>query len=42
MEAVARFSIEQCRELFSETATALATTSAVVEKDFWVTRTLSA
>lgn len=41
MEAVALFSIEQRRELFSETAAVLATTPAVVEKDFWVTRTLA-
>jgi len=41
MEAIAQFSIEQRRELFSETAAALGTTPAVVEKDFWVTRTLA-
>ena len=41
MEAVARFGIKQRRELFSETAAALGTTPAVVEKDFWVTRTLA-
>jgi|TARA_R110000772_G_scaffold257336_2_gene374100 hypothetical protein len=41
METVAQFSIEQRRELFSETAAALGTTPAVVEKDFWVTRTLA-
>lgn len=41
MEAVARFGIKQRRELFSESAAALGTTPAVVEKDFWVTRTLA-
>ena len=41
METVAQFSIEQRRELFSETASMLGTTPVVVEKDFWVTRTLA-
>ncbi len=41
MEKVAQLSIEQRRELFSETASMLGTTPVVVEKDFWVTRTLA-
>lgn len=41
MKAVARFSIEQPRALFSETAAVLTTAPAVVERDFWVTRTLA-
>ncbi|MDZ7783265.1 MAG: nucleotidyl transferase AbiEii/AbiGii toxin family protein [Halioglobus sp.] len=41
METVARYSDRQRRELFSETAAVRGTTPAVVEKDFWVTRTLA-
>ena len=40
MEKVARLSTQERRELFSETASRRSTTPAVIEKDFWVTRTL--
>ena len=41
MEKVARLADAQRRELFSEAAARLGMTPAVVEKDFWVTRTLA-
>lgn len=37
MDRVARFSEQERRDLFSETAAQKGTTPAVVEKDFWVT-----
>ena len=37
MERIARLSARERSELFLETATEKATTSFVVEKDFWVT-----
>ena len=40
MEGVARLGDQERRELFSETASRRSTTPAVIEKDFWVTRTL--
>jgi hypothetical protein len=41
MDKVARLADAQRRELFSEAAARLGMTPAVVEKDFWVTRTLA-
>lgn len=41
MESVARLTDQQRQELFTEAANLRATTPAVIEKDFWVTRTLS-
>ena len=40
MNRVANLSKEQRKELFSETATLMNTTNAIVEKDFWVVWTL--
>ena len=40
MNNVANLSKEQRKELFSETATLMNTTNAIVEKDFWVVWTL--
>jgi predicted nucleotidyltransferase component of viral defense system len=40
VEGVARLTDQERRELFSETASRRSTTPAVIEKDFWVTRTL--
>lgn len=41
MYKVANLSKVQRKELFSETATLMNTTNAIVEKDFWVVWTLS-
>jgi nucleotidyltransferase AbiEii toxin of type IV toxin-antitoxin system len=41
VESVARLSEQERRELFTEVASRRVTTPAVIEKDFWVTRTLS-
>ena len=41
MEGVARLSSQERRDLFSETAARRSTTPGVIEKDFWVTRTLA-
>lgn len=41
MEGVASLSSQERRELFTETASQRSTTPAVIEKDFWVTRTLA-
>jgi len=41
VEGVARLSSQERRELFAETASQRSTTPAVIEKDFWVTRTLA-
>ena len=41
MNNVAELSIEQRSELFLETASVMKTTSAIVEKDFWVVWTLN-
>ena len=40
MKKIANLSKEQRKELFSETATLMNTTNAIVEKDFWVVWTL--
>jgi predicted nucleotidyltransferase component of viral defense system len=40
VKSVARLSDKERRELFTETASRRSTTPAVIEKDFWVTRTL--
>jgi predicted nucleotidyltransferase component of viral defense system len=40
VEGVARLGDQERRELFFETASRRSTTPAVIEKDFWVTRTL--
>lgn len=40
MNKVANLSKEERKEIFSETATAMNTTNAIVEKDFWVVWTL--
>ena len=41
METIARLSNQERRDLFAETASQRMTTPAVIEKDFWVTRTLA-
>ena len=41
MNNVAELSEEQRNELFKETATVMKTTTAIIEKDFWVVWTLN-
>ncbi len=41
MERIVRLSSQERRDLFAETAARRSTTPAVIEKDFWVTRTLA-
>ena len=41
MNNVAELSEEQRNELFKETATVMKTTTAIIEKDFWVVWTLT-
>ncbi len=41
MNNVAVLSVDERNELFQETATLMKTTSAIVEKDFWVVWTLN-